>query len=220
MTGKTIGLSGALYDYYARHAYREPPVLAALREETSARLGDRAGMQIGPEQGAFMGLLVKLMGARKIVEFGTFTGYSALAMALAGAERIHCADVSREWTDIARRYWREAGVDGRIDLSLDGGDAVIARLLEMGQAGSFDLAFIDADKPGYRRYYEGSLRLLRPGGLVLIDNTLWEGKVAEFDVVDENTEAIRAINAEVMADERVEICLVPICDGLTMARKR
>jgi O-methyltransferase len=220
MTGKTIGLDGALGDYYARHACREPAILAALREETARALGERARMQIGPEQGAFMGLLVKLMGARKIVEFGAFTGYSALAMALAGAERIHCADVSRAWTDIARRYWREAGVDDRIDLSLAGGDAVIARLLESGEAGSFDLAFIDADKPGYRRYYEGSLRLLRPGGLVLIDNTLWDGKVAAFDEVDEETEAIRAINAAVLADERVEFCLVPICDGVTMARKR
>ncbi len=219
MTGKTIGLSGDLYRYYAAHAYREPEILRQLREETTAALGDRAGMQIGPEQGAFMGLLVKLMGATKVVEFGTFTGYSSLAMALAGAERIHCADVSREWTDIARRYWSAAGVDDRIDLSLEGGDAVIARLLEMGQAGSFDLAFIDADKTGYDRYYEGALKLLRHGGLVLIDNTLWEGEVANPKVHDENTEAIRAINAKVRADERVEICLVPICDGLTMARK-
>ncbi|MFO1091383.1 MAG: class I SAM-dependent methyltransferase [Hyphomicrobiales bacterium] len=219
MTGKTIGLSGDLYRYYAAHAYREPEILRQLREETTAALGDRAGMQIGPEQGAFMGLLVKLMGATKVVEFGTFTGYSSLAMALAGADRIHCADVSREWTDIARRYWSAAGVDNRIDLSLEGGDAVIARLLEMGQAGSFDIAFIDADKTGYDRYYEGALKLLRHGGLVLIDNTLWEGEVANPKVHDENTEAIRAINAKVRADERVEICLVPICDGLTMARK-
>lgn len=220
MTGKTIGLSGELYEYYAKHAYREAPILAELRAETTAATADRAGMQIGPEQGAFMGLLVKLMGAKKIVEFGTFTGYSSLAMALAGAERIHCADVSREWTDIARRYWRTAGVDDRIDLSLEGGDAVIARLLDSGQAGSFDLAFIDADKQGYDRYYEGSLKLLRQGGLILIDNTLWEGAVADFTAVDESTEAIRAINAKVRADDRVEICLVPICDGLTMARKR
>jgi len=219
MTGKTIGLTGALYDYYAAHAYREPQILAELRAETANRLGDDAGMQIGPEQGAFMGLLVKLMGARRVIEFGTFTGYSALAMALAGAERIACADVSKEWTDIGRRYWERAGVAGRIDLHLDGGQAVIERLLASGAAGTFDLAFIDADKTGYDAYYEGSLQLLRQGGLILIDNTLWDGNVADPAKADADTAAIRALNAKIVRDSRVEICLVPICDGLTMARK-
>jgi len=219
MTGKTIGLTGALYDYYAAHAYREPQILAELRAETANRLGDDAGMQIGPEQGAFMGLLVKLMGARRVIEFGTFTGYSALAMALAGAERIACADVSKEWTDIGRRYWERAGVAGRIDLHLDGGQAVIERLLASGAAGTFDLAFIDADKTGYDAYYKGSLQLLRQGGLILIDNTLWDGNVADPAKADADTAAIRALNAKIVRDSRVEICLVPICDGLTMARK-
>jgi caffeoyl-CoA O-methyltransferase len=216
--GKTIGLTGALESYYAAHACREPAILAELRAETAA-LGGSSVMQIGPEQGAFMGLLVKLMGAVRVIEFGTFTGYSSLAMALAGASRITCADVSKEWTDIARRYWEKAGVAGRIDLHLDGGSAVIARLLAAGEAGRFDLAFIDADKPGYDAYYEGSLQLLRPGGLILVDNTLWGGDVADPSKQDADTGAIRAINAKLVADPRVEICMVPISDGLTMARK-
>lgn len=218
MTGKTIGITGALYDYYAAHAYREPQVLKELREET-AKLGGNAAMQIGPEQGAFMGLIVKLMGARRVLEFGTFTGYSSLAVALAGATRITCADVSKEWTDIGRRYWAKAGVTDRIDLHLDGGNAVIERLLANGEAGTFDLTFIDADKPGYDTYYEGSLKLLRTGGLILIDNTLWGGDVADPSKTDADTQAIRALNAKLVNDTRVEICMTPICDGLTMARK-
>ena len=216
--GKTLGLSGALETYYAAHAYREPPVLAELRRET-ASLGSAAGMQIGPEQGAFMGLIVKLMGARKVIEFGTFTGYSSLTMALAGAEHITCADVSKEYTDIARRYWARAGVAERMDLNLDGGTAVIKRLLDGGEAGHFDLAFIDADKTGYDAYYEGSLKLLRPGGLVLVDNTLWDGDVADPQKQDSDTAAIRSLNNKILADQRVEMCLLPLCDGLTMARK-
>lgn len=218
MTGKTIGITGALYDYYAAHAYREPQVLKELREET-AKLGGNAAMQIGPEQGAFMGLIVKLMGARRVLEFGTFTGYSSLAVALAGATRITCADVSKEWTDIGRRYWAKAGVTDRIDLHLDGGNAVIERLLANGEAGTFDLTFIDADKPGYDTYYEGSLKLLRTGGLILIDNTLWGGDVADPSKTDADTQAIRALNAKLVNDTRVEICMTPICDRLTMARK-
>lgn len=216
MTGKTIGLTGALYEYYAAHAYREPPILRELRLET-AKLTE-SGMQIGPEQGAFMNLIVKLMGAKRILEIGTFTGYSALAMALGTDARITCADVSAEWTAIGQRYWVKAGVAARIDLHLDGGDATIARLLK-SEAGAVDLVFIDADKTGYHRYYQGALSLLRPGGLVLIDNTLWAGDVADPGKKDADTEAIRAINAKIVDDERVELCLVPICDGLTMARK-
>ena len=216
--GKTIGLTGALEAYYAAHACREAPILRELRQET-ARLGSAAAMQIGPEQGAFMALLVKLMGARRVIEFGTFTGCSSLAMALAGATRITCADVSKEYTDIARRYWARAGVADRVDLHLDGGAAVIERCRAAGEAGAFDLAFVDADKPGYDTYYEGSLQLLRPGGLVLVDNTLWDGDVADPARQDDDTRAIRALNDKILADPRVEICLVPICDGLTMARK-
>jgi predicted O-methyltransferase YrrM len=218
MAGKTNGLTGALYDYYAAHAYREPQILKELREET-AKLGGESVMQIGPEQGAFMGLIVKLMGAKRVIEFGTFTGYSALSMALAGATKITCADVSKEWTDIGRKYWQKAGVSDRIDLHLDGGNAVIERLLANGEAGTIDMAFIDADKPGYAAYYEGSVKLLRSGGLILIDNVLWGGDVADADKTDDDTKAIRAINETVLKDPRVEICMVPICDGLTMARK-
>ena len=218
MTGKTIGLSGLLYDFYAAHAYREPDILKELRAET-AKLGGNAAMQIGPEQGAFMGLLVKLMGARRVIEFGTFTGYSSLAMALAGATRITCADISKEWTDIGRSYWNKAGVSGQIDLHLDGGNAVIERLLGNGEQGTFDMAFIDADKTGYDAYYEGALKLLRPGGLILVDNVLWGGDVADPAKTDADTSAIRAIDEKIAGDARVEICMVPICDGLTMARK-
>jgi predicted O-methyltransferase YrrM len=216
LTGKTIGLSGALYDYYAAHAYREPEILRELRLET-AKLA-QAMMQIGPEQGAFMNLLVKLMGASRILEIGTFTGYSALAMALGTEARITSADVSAEWTAIGQRYWRKAGVADRIDLNLDGGTAVIKRLVS-SQSGAFDLVFIDADKTGYDSYYEGALKLLRPGGVVLIDNVLWSGDVADPTRTDADTVALRSLNAKIAADKRVEFVMVPICDGLTMARK-
>ena len=219
MTGKTIGLEGRLYDYYSAHACREPEILKFLRLETTG-LGGLAQMQIGPEQGAFMALIVQLMQARNILEIGTFTGYSSLAMALAGAAHITCADVSEEWTAIARRYWRKAKVEDRITLHLDGGGATIDRLLGGGKAGTFDLVFIDADKTGYDSYYEGALKLLRPGGLVLIDNVLWNGAVADPKLTDAGTAAIRALNAKIAEDTRVEFVMVPICDGLTMARKR
>jgi len=217
MSGKTFALTGALSDYYDAHAYREPVILAELRQET-AKLAN-AFMQIGPEQGAFMALLVKLMGAQRVLEIGTFTGYSALAMALAGATEITCADVSKEWTDIGRRFWQKAGVDGRIDLHLDGGTAMINRLLAKGGAETFDLVFIDADKPGYDGYYEGALKLLRPGGLVLIDNVLWDGRVADPSDSDDRTRFLRAINDKVIGDPRVEPCMIAICDGLMLARK-
>ncbi|MGH6907481.1 MAG: class I SAM-dependent methyltransferase, partial [Aestuariivirga sp.] len=215
---KTIGLEGRLYEYFTAHAYREPAILKELRAETATLAN--ANMQIGPEQGAFMGLLVRLMDARRILEIGTFTGYSTLAMALAGDDvRITAADVSEEWTAIAKRYWQKAGVASRIALHLDGGTAVIDRLLKNGEAGTFDLAFIDADKSGYDTYYEGALKLLRAGGLVLIDNVLWGGDVADPANTDADTTAIRALNAKIAADTRVEIAMIPICDGLTMARK-
>jgi predicted O-methyltransferase YrrM len=219
MTNRTIAVTGRLWDYYAAHAYREPPVLAELRAET-AKLGGSAQMQIGPEQGAFMAMVAALMDAREIIEFGTFTGYSSLAMALGCPQaRITAVDINAEWTAMGRRYWEKAGVASRIDLRLDGGAAAIADLLEKGRADSFDLAFIDADKTGYDTYYEGALKLLRPGGLVLIDNVLWDGDVADPAKQDADTAAIRKLNAKVRADERVTLCMVPIGDGLTMARK-
>ena len=218
MTGKTIGLEGRLYDYYAAHAYREPEILKDLRLET-AKL-DNARWQIGPEQGAFMAMLVKLMGAKRIVEIGTFTGYSSLAMALAGDVKIIAADVSEEWTKVARKYWKKAGVDGRIDLRLGPGAETIQQLLKSGEAGRFDLMFIDADKTSYDIYYEGGLKLLRTGGVMLIDNVLWRGSVADPSVKDKSTVALRTLNTKIIADTRVDLVMVPICDGVTMARKK
>jgi predicted O-methyltransferase YrrM len=219
MTGKTIGLEGPLYDYYTAHAYREPDILKELRLET-AKLGGEARMQIGPEQGAFMAMLVTLTSAKRILEIGTFTGYSSLAMALAGETKIIAADVSEEWTSVARKFWKKAGVLGRIELRLGPGAEAIELLLKGGEAGSFDMMFIDADKSSYDTYYEGGLKLLRTGGLMLIDNVLWSGSVAKPSVKDEDTKALRALNTKIRADERVDFVMVPICDGLTMARKK
>ena len=219
MTGKTIGLEGRLYDYYAAHAYREPEILKELREET-ARLGGLAQMQIGPEQGAFMAMLVKLMGAKRILEVGTFTGYSSLAMALTGDVRIIAADVSEEWTNVARKYWKKAGIADRIELRLGPAAETLEQLLKAGEASRFDLMFIDADKTSYDIYYESGLKLLRAGGVMLIDNVLWSGSVADPSIKDEDTAALRALNAKIMADARVDLVMVPICDGVTMARKK
>jgi predicted O-methyltransferase YrrM len=219
MTGKTIGLEGRLYDYYAAHAYREPEILKELRAET-ARLGGLAQMQIGPEQGAFMAMLVKLMSAKRILEVGTFTGYSSLAMALTGEVKIIAADVSEEWTNVARKYWKKAGVDGRIELRLGPAAETLEQLLKAGEASRFDLVFIDADKISYDIYYEGGLKLLRAGGVMLIDNVLWSGSVADPSIKDEDTLALRALNTKIMADTRVDLVMVPICDGVTMVRKK
>ena len=219
MTGKTIGLEGRLYDYYAAHGYREPEILKELRAET-ARLGGLSQMQIGPEQGAFMAMLVKITGAKRILEIGTFTGYSSLSMALAGDVKIIAADVSEEWTKVARKYWKKAGVEGKIELRLGPGAEAIEKLLKAGEASHFDMMFIDADKASYDIYYEGGLKLLRPGGVMLIDNVLWSGSVADPSIKDEDTSALRALNTKIMADARVDLVMVPICDGVTMARKK
>jgi O-methyltransferase len=218
MSGTSIGLSPSIQDYVSHFGYREAAILAALREET-ARLGGPSAMQIAPEQGAFMGLVAGLMGARHILEIGTFTGYSSLAMALGSAARIIAVDVSEEWTAVARKYWKRASVQDRIDLRLDGGHNVIADLLHQDRMAAFDLVFIDADKPSYDAYYEGALSLLRPGGLVMIDNVLWSGAVADPAKIDTDTNAIRNLNAKIHADVRVTMALVPIGDGITMARK-
>ncbi len=210
---RTLDLTDALMAYvHAR--VDEHPALAALRERTAPL--PESGMQIGPEQGAFLALLVKLVGARRIVEVGTFTGYSSTAMALALPDdgRITCCDVSREWTDIARAAWADAGVAHKVDLRL----APAAETLATLEAGTFDMAFIDADKPGYDGYYTECLRLMRPGGLILLDNTLWSGRVADPSVDDDNVRAIRAINDRIADDDRVEQVILPLADGLTMAR--
>ena len=191
-----------------------------LREETASL--DEASMQIGADQGQFMGLLVEIMGARNALEVGTFTGYSALAVALALPDdgRLVACDVSEEWTAIARRYWEEAGVAHKIDLRLAPALETLEGLLAEGCAGTFDFAFIDADKEGYDAYYERALELMRTGGLIALDNTLWEGKVVDPAVADGDTQAIRAMNAKLAGDARVTLSLLPVGDGLTLARKR
>jgi predicted O-methyltransferase YrrM len=217
---KTINFTDSLYGYFATVAYDEPAVLRQLRERT-AKI-ERAAMQITAEQGAFMALLVKLTGARRIFEIGTFTGYSALAMALALPEggRLIASDVSDEWTKIAREFWQKAGVTDRISLILKPGRDVIADFLAKGEAGGFDMMFLDADKHNYDHYYEGALKLLRTGGLMMIDNVLWGGDVADPSKTDEDTSALRALNAKIRADKRVDFAMVPIGDGLTLVRKR
>lgn len=220
MSNRTIALDDRLYDYLCAVSLREPALLARLREETSALPAAR--MQIAPEQGQFMAMLVRLLNAREILEIGTFTGYSALAMALAlpPQGRIVACDVSAEWTAIARRYWQNAGVADRIELRLAPAIETLEALLTDGGEDRFDFAFIDADKTGYRAYYEACLELVRPGGLIAVDNTLWDGRVADDSVQDADTCAIRAFNAALRDDVRVDVSLVPIGDGLTLARRR
>ena len=216
MTSRPLTLTQDLIAYVRRVGVREHPVLAQLREEAATM--PQASMQIGSDQGAFMALLVQLTGARRILEIGTFTGYSSTAMALALPPdgRITCLDVSREWTDRARRAWTDAGVADRVELRMGPAVESLAELAD----GSFDLAFIDADKTGYDAYYTGCLRVVRPGGLILIDNVLQSGRVIDPAADDENVLAIRALNERIAADERVDIVLLPLADGLTMARVR
>ena len=220
MTLRTNHLSDELYAYLLDVSLRESPVMRRLREETASL--EQAGMQIGPDQAQFMALLVELLGARYALEVGTFTGYSALAVALALPDdgRLVACDVSEEWTAIGRRYWKEAGVAQKIDLRLAPAIDTLDGLLAEGRAGTFDFAFIDADKEGYDAYYERALELIRTGGLIALDNTLWEGKVLDAAVTDPDTSAIRALNRKLTGDERVTLSLVPVGDGLTLARKR
>ena len=210
-------LEQAMRDYVDRVGVREHPALARLREEN--RRHPRGSMQVDADEGALLGLLVRILGARKVLEVGTFTGYSSTAMALAlpPGGRLLCCDVSREFTDVARRVWQEAGVADRIELRLAPAVETLDALLADGGAGTFDFAFIDADKAGYDDYYERALRLVRPGGVIAIDNVLWSGRVADPSVHDENTTAIRALNEKIVADERVDHVLLPIRDGVTLA---
>lgn len=214
-----IYLDESLHEYLSAMSLREPALLTSLREET-ARLPE-AMMQIGPEQGQFMALLLKLMGARRYLEVGTFTGYSALACALALPEdgEVYALDISEEWTSIARKYWEKSGVSERIHLRLGSAGETLAGLLPDEQGG-FDAVFIDADKTGYAGYIQYGYELLRPGGLIMIDNVLWDGKVADAAHDDEDTVAIRRVNEALLADERFDLSLVPIGDGLTLLRKR
>ena len=220
MLKKTLGLDDQLYDYLLSTSLREPEILRQLRHETAHH--PRAGMQIAPEQGQFMALLIQLIGARKTLEVGVFTGYSSLCVALALPPdgKIVACDVSEEYTAIARRYWQKAGVADKIDLRLAPAIETLDQLLATGQAGTFDFAFIDADKENYYDYYERSLQLVRSGGLIAIDNVLWSGRVADHRDREESTLAIRAFNEKLHHDERVTLSLVSISDGLTLALKR
>jgi predicted O-methyltransferase YrrM len=219
MSNQTLALDDRLYDYLLGVSLREDPILARLRAETSAL--PEANMQIAPEQGQFMALLAKLMGARRCLEVGTFTGYSALAIAqaLPADGQLIALDVSEQWTSIARRYWAEAGVAERIDLRLGPAADTMHRLLDTRQGESFDFIFVDADKTGYRAYCGLALELLRPGGLLLLDNVLWGGRVIDPAINDPDTRAIRELNEWLYQEERVDLSLVPIGDGLTLARK-
>jgi len=220
MTERTVTLTRALRRYLYEASLREPDVLRRLRAETSALT--QASMQIGPVQGQLFGLLVELLGARRTLEIGTFTGYSALVVALALPEdgTLVACDVSDEWTRVARRYWEEAGVAHKIDLRLAPALETLDGLLAGGATGTFDFAFIDADKASYDAYYERCLRLVRPSGLIAVDNTLWSGKVADSAATDADTEAIRAFNAKVRDDQRVSMSLLPVGDGVTLLRRR
>lgn len=220
MSSRTFTLPDTLYEYLLSVSLRETDVLRRLRQETATL--PRAHMQIAPEQGQLMALLVRLTGARRCLEVGVFTGYSTLcvAAALPSEGRVIACDVNEEWTAIARRYWREAGVAERIELNLAPALETLDRLLAEGQTGTFDFVFIDADKSNYWNYFERALELLRPGGLAAIDNTLWYGRVADPANQDDETRAIRAFNRRLHADARVDLSLIPIGDGMTLARKQ
>jgi predicted O-methyltransferase YrrM len=215
-----LPINDDLLKYIEQVTLREPEILGRLRQETSGH--PYASMQISAEQGQFMALLIHLLSARRTLEIGVFTGYSSLSVALALPEdgRIIACDISEEWTSIARRYWREAGVERKIDLRLGPALKTLDDLIAQGQGGRFDFAFIDADKGNYANYYERALVLVRAGGLIAVDNVLWDGKVIDPKVKDADTRAIRAFNESLHHDERVWLSMLPLRDGLTLACKK
>lgn len=219
MARRSLELDDRLYEYLVQFGTRESDLLKDLRAETAKQPG--AGMQIGPEQGAFMGLLVEMIGAKRALEIGTFTGYSSLCIAgaMPADGKLICCDVSEEYTKVARNYWRRAGLESKIELRLGPAVATLDALID-ANVEAFDFAFIDADKTNYANYYDRAMQLVRPGGLIAIDNVLWGGNVAKPEENDEDTQAIRAVNEKVRNDERVTLALAPIGDGLTLARKR
>jgi len=221
VSSHTINLTDTLHEYLLRVGARESEVAKELRAET-LRATRWHPMQISPEQGAFMQLLVRLIGAKQTLEVGTFTGYSALvvAEALPADGRVIACDVSEEWTSVGKPFWERAGVAERIDLRLRPATETLDALIAEGRSGEFDFAFIDADKANYDAYYERCLRLVRVGGVIGIDNVLWGGRVVKRRANDEDTRAIRAVNEKVVADERVDVAMLPIGDGLTLAVKR
>jgi predicted O-methyltransferase YrrM len=220
MRRKTIGLDDALYDYVLATTLDDDDILARLRDETATL--EWARMQIAPEQGQFMAMLARMIGARHAIEVGVFTGYSSLSLARALPEDggLIACDVNEGWTAIARRYWEEAGVSERIELRLAPATETLNALIGEGRSGTFDFAFIDADKANYDAYYEACLDLLRPGGLVVVDNVLWGGAVIDESDTSEDTAAIRALNAKMGRDRRVDMVMLPVGDGLSVARKR
>ncbi|MEO8400192.1 MAG: class I SAM-dependent methyltransferase [Gammaproteobacteria bacterium] len=220
MSAKTLNLSSEVYAYYQKHALRESEVLQKLRLQTAKM--SMGQMQIAPEQGQFMRLLIELMQAKKTLEIGVFTGYSTLCVALGLPEngKIIACDINVEWTKLAKRFWEMAGVMHKIDLRLAPALDTLQALLDQGDAETFDFVFIDADKQNYLDYYEKSLNLVRVGGLIAIDNVLWGGDVADPAMNDKNTAMIRRVNDVLLQDERVTLSMVPIGDGLTLARKR
>lgn len=220
MSNRTIKITDELYQYMLGVSVRESGILRRLRQET-AELSN-AGMQTSPEQGCLLALLVRLIGARRCIEVGVFTGYSSLSVALALPEDGHivACDVSEEYTAVARRYWRDAGVDHKIALKLAPAVKTLDKLIAADEKRQYDFAYIDADKMNYAEYYERVLKLLRPGGLIAVDNTLWGGSVVDASDQSDSTAAIRAFNDKLYADERIDLSLVPIGDGMTLARKR
>jgi predicted O-methyltransferase YrrM len=221
MSNQSIGLSDPLYQYLLANSVREPEILAQLRAETAEH--PLMNMQISPEQGQLMGLLVQLIGAKKCLEVGVFTGYSSLVVALNLPDdgQIIACDVSDEFTSIARRYWQAAGVSNKIDLYIAPALDTLDRLIANDESGTFDFAFIDADKNNYGAYYDRCFQLVKQGGLILVDNVLWYGRVADPGMdSDKRTQAIKQINQQIYHDDRVQISLIPIGDGLTIARKR
>ncbi len=221
MSDVTLNLTPELYHYFQSISFREPSILKALREATHGQIKP-AQMQISPEQGQFMVLLIELLNAKKTLDIGVFTGYSALAVALALPQdgKVIACDINEEWTSMAKRFWQQAGVANKIDLHLAPALETLQNLIDQGEAGTFDFAFIDADKSNYPNYYEKSLILLRKGGLIAIDNVLQGGRVADPDNQEKVVKMIRAFNEKLLHDERVTISMIPIGDGLTLARKR
>jgi caffeoyl-CoA O-methyltransferase len=220
VSNRTLQLDDRTYEYLLAHSLREHPQLAALRAETASH--PRVNMQIAPEQGQFMQMLVRLMGARRAIEVGVFTGYSSLAVMLAMPEdaRLLALDVSEEYTAVARRHWQAAGVSDRVELVIAQARDILDARLAAGEAATYDFAFIDADKTSYLEYYERLLQLVRPGGLIVVDNTLWSGEVANPDNREADTRALREFNDALHADARIDLALLPVGDGLTLARRR
>lgn len=220
MSNRSIGLSDTLHQYLLDVSLREPDVMRRLRDETAQH--PESDMQIAPEQGQFMQILVRMLQARKTLEVGTFTGYSALAVALALPDdgQLVACDVSEDYTRIGRPYWEEAGVEHKIDLRIAPAVETLDALLDDGHAGTFDFAFIDADKTQYGAYYDRSLDLVRSGGLILLDNVLRHGRVVDPDPDDASTHAIVQLNARIYGDERVHLSMIPVADGLTLALKK